>query len=156
MAKERNGIALKRYAYVSLYGVNDIEQLRSSIVENSRHSDKIGELYSLSDFLGKPWGAQIQVLSKGFSALPVANKERTAIIQAITFHGVAEQIICLDDLERKGEKIKVREILGLASFLKEQRKCKVVLILNDVSFDKSDQEDAQCGFPKTKRSLAMN
>ena len=34
-AKERKGIALERYSYVSLFGVGSIDQLKLSIVENT-------------------------------------------------------------------------------------------------------------------------
>lgn len=46
------------------------------------------------------------------------------------FLAVRSQIICIDDLERVGKGLEVKDILGLVSFLKEQRKCKVVLLLN--------------------------
>jgi hypothetical protein len=44
---------------------------------------------------------------------------------------VKNQLVCLDDLERAGEGLAQRDVLGLASALKEQRNCKVVLLLND-------------------------
>lgn len=39
-------------------------------------------------------------------------------------------IICFDDFERLSHKIKVKDLLGLISSLKEQKQCKVVLIFN--------------------------
>src|SRR5690606_25875015 len=44
---------------------------------------------------------------------------------------LSNTIICLDDMERKGDKLEAKEILGLISLLKEQKKCKVVLLIND-------------------------
>lgn len=41
------------------------------------------------------------------------------------------QIVCIDDLERIGEGLTTKNVLGLVSYLKEQRRCKVVLLLND-------------------------
>ena len=40
-------------------------------------------------------------------------------------------LICIDDLERKGSGLEIKDVLGLVSLLKEQKKCKVVLLLND-------------------------
>jgi hypothetical protein len=44
---------------------------------------------------------------------------------------VRDQIVCVDDLERAGSQLGAKEVLGLLSFLKEQRNCKVVLLLNE-------------------------
>jgi hypothetical protein len=56
---------------------------------------------------------------------------------------VREQLICFDDLERSGKELKARDVLGLASFLKEQRKCKVVLLLNDEALGGDEQGEFQ-------------
>ena len=52
---------------------------------------------------------------------------------------VKDQLICLDDLERSGDGLKQRDVLGLASSLKEQRNCKVVLLLNDEEMDAAEK-----------------
>jgi hypothetical protein len=54
---------------------------------------------------------------------------------------VRDQIICLDDLERAGKGLTTKDVLGLISFLKEQRRCKVVMLLNDEAFDDVDGAD---------------
>src|SRR5947209_4990449 len=46
-AKAEQGIALKRYAYVSLFGIGTIEQLKMSTVENTIEREKIGEHLTL-------------------------------------------------------------------------------------------------------------
>ena len=46
----------------------------------------------------------------------------------------------IDDLERKGEKLRIIDVLGLTSLLRERRKCKVVLILNDEELSEGDHE----------------
>jgi hypothetical protein len=43
-------------------------------------------------------------------------------------------------LERKGHQLAMKDVMGLISHLKEQKKCKSVLILNDDSFEKTDKE----------------
>lgn len=43
----------------------------------------------------------------------------------LSFMTVREQVICIDDLERRGKNLDVVDVLGLISFLCEQRKCKV-------------------------------
>lgn len=44
---------------------------------------------------------------------------------------IRNQIICIDDLERKGKNLYVGDVLGLINFLKEERNCKIALILNE-------------------------
>ena len=50
------------------------------------------------------------------------------------------QFVCIDDLERRGASLNVKDVLGLISFLKEQRQCKVVLLLNDQELGASEPE----------------
>ena len=54
---------------------------------------------------------------------------------------IKRQIICFDDLERRGAGLSMNDVLGLASHLKEERKCKVVLILNDEKLEGDADKD---------------
>ena len=54
---------------------------------------------------------------------------------------VREQIICFDDLERAGKGLEAKDVLGLITFLKEQRRCKVVLLLNQEALDEVAGQD---------------
>jgi hypothetical protein len=54
---------------------------------------------------------------------------------------VRDQLICLDDMERAGDGLKPRDVLGMVSFLKEQRNCRVALLLNDEAMDDPAQAD---------------
>src|SRR5262249_55169435 len=56
------------------------------------------------------------------------------------FLTVRNQIICIDDLERKGSKLEAGDVLGLISFLKEERACKVALLLNDEALESADRK----------------
>ena len=47
----------------------------------------------------------------------------------------------LDDLERAGADLTPRDVLGLVSFLKEQRNCRVVLLLNDEAMEHDKRQD---------------
>jgi hypothetical protein len=48
--------------------------------------------------------------------------------QPLLFSAIRNQIVCVDDLERRGA-LPVKDVLGLISYLREQRSCKVVLLL---------------------------
>jgi hypothetical protein len=45
----------------------------------------------------------------------------------LSFLSVREMIVCIDDLERHGKDLRLVDVLGLVSALKEQKRCKVVL-----------------------------
>jgi hypothetical protein len=48
-------------------------------------------------------------------------------------------IVCIDDLERRGKNLSPKDVMGLISHLK-QKKCKVVLILNDEKLEEFKSE----------------
>jgi hypothetical protein len=50
--------------------------------------------------------------------------------RSLYFSLVQNQIVCIDDLDRRSKTLDLRDVLGLISFLREQRGCKVALILN--------------------------
>lgn len=54
---------------------------------------------------------------------------------AFSYSMVKNCIVCLDDLERKGEAVDIGEVLGLISSLKDQRDCKIILIYNEDKLD---------------------
>src|ERR1019366_9505397 len=61
----------------------------------------------------------------------------------LSFMMIRDQIVCIDDLERRGQKLDVGDVLGLISFLREQRGCKVILILNDEELKLTDEQKAR-------------
>ncbi|MDI6790922.1 MAG: hypothetical protein QME44_09570 [Thermodesulfobacteriota bacterium] len=69
-----------------------------------------------------------------FRGLPYS-KNFWPTIQSLSFYSIRNSIICLDDFERKGKLLDAQDIMGLIAFLKEQKKCKVILILNDESLE---------------------
>jgi hypothetical protein len=138
-------LGLKNYAYISLFGLNSLDALRAGIFENTvpERLVKLGPsvesfqsaLDSAKVYLRKarPWVAP--VLDK-FGIGTAANP-----LSIATFLSVKNQIICFDDLERAGAGLELRDVLGLASMLKEKRGCKVVLLLNDQELPEPQKAD---------------
>jgi hypothetical protein len=56
------------------------------------------------------------------------------------FSLIRDQIVCIDDLERRGNGLDLKDVFGLVSFLREQRNCKVMLILNSDELGNSKVE----------------
>lgn len=135
-------------AYVSLFGLSSISEVKDAIFENTEKyaerppEDSIFDAEVNADlmsyFVEKSIGA-VRKLSPYALKLPDTSKFG-AFAKAAAFKSVGKQIICLDDLERKGDGLKPKDIFGLVSFLKEQRKCKVIVVLNDDALDKEKKE----------------
>jgi hypothetical protein len=64
-----------------------------------------------------------------FSLKPL--KGFSAAMESVAWLSVRKTLICVDDLERKGSNLSLKDTLGLVSYLKENRDCKFVLLLND-------------------------
>jgi len=134
-AQQRGQVALSRYAYVSLFGQNSLNDIRHAIFENTIPRERIGtkpDLTTLKTSLDtilagwRSWLKHVQYVPRvGDYAMSLAR---------LGFIGVREQIVCIDDLERAGTGLPPKDVLGLVSFLKEERECKVVLLLNDEAF----------------------
>ena len=128
----RKAIPLPRYSYVSLFGLTSLADVKAAIWENSVDSSLADAAPSIASVeaafatarsgwrKAMPWLTSVPQLG-GYAAL-----SRQAL-----FLTVRKQIVCIDDLERSGRDLGVKDVLGLLSFLKEQRACKVVLLLNE-------------------------
>ncbi|MFV2060577.1 MAG: P-loop NTPase fold protein [Gammaproteobacteria bacterium] len=131
------------YAYVSLFGITSLEELKSTLFEQIIDKSEIGHKLSIknlkknSDELTKSLGKTgVSFLQE----IPQIKNLSTAI-QTTSYINDKKLIICFDDFERKGENLNIKEIMGLVSILKEQRDCKIVLILSDSNLDKKSYEE---------------
>lgn len=132
-AKANKMIILDRYAYVSLFGVNSLDSLKQTIFECVINKDLIGTEPSLETFK-----ANITAVSSSFgrktldffSSIPLI-KNFASTIDSLSFLSLSKTLICIDDIERRSSKLEIKDVMGLISQLKEQKKCKIVLLLND-------------------------
>lgn len=142
-AQEKRLIKLDKYAYVSLFGINSLEAMKFSIFEQVVNKELIGKEASLERFksnvenLLKSLGRKSIHVFQGF---PVVKNFGSAI-DSISFLSLQGVLLCIDDFERKGDKLSAKDVIGLLSILKEQKKCKVVLILNDESFEGKSKDE---------------
>ena len=139
-AKEEKGIQLDKYSYVSLFGINSLEALKYAIFENTVQRDIIGASVSIETFkanasgLGKLLGKKVLGLINQTSLM----NGYSPALDAMSFLSVNKTIICIDDLERAGKNLNLRDVLGLVSLLKEQKECKIAILLNDGEKDLED------------------
>lgn len=141
-AKKQKIINFDRYSYVSLFGVNSLDALKYSIFENVIPKESIGVEPSLETFRNNTRAISEGMGRKalGFAKYVPVVKNVAPALESLTFLSLKEIIICIDDLERKGKGLSLKDVLGLVSLLKEQKKCKVILLLNDGTAETKDYE----------------
>ncbi len=129
-AKKENRIALEKYSYVSLFGINSLDSFKFSIFENVVSREIIGAEADLDSFKKNSTDLVTKV-GRGFLGTFKDSTNFSSVIESISFLSLKQTLICIDDLERSGQGLSIRDILGLISQLKEQKKCKIVILLND-------------------------
>ena len=139
IAKKKLG--LRVYSPVSLFGLTNLSDLKYSIFLNRQEGAGIANTSALGS-LAANWG---ETLDKGLRAVldTLTGKGASEMIQAAAFASIKEQIVCIDDIERKGKDLRTMDVLGLVSLLREHRRCKVVLILNDERLEEEKAELAK-------------
>lgn len=115
------------HSYVSLFGLDSIHDVKMEIVQNSESGivapspkARIGWLINTSRAL----------IAKAQKNAPPFVHEFIGANPNLLFAAVREQIICFDDLERRGQNLSIKEVLGLVTHLRDDKKCKVVVLLN--------------------------
>ncbi len=127
--KNHNKFKTNKYSYISLFGIDSLESFKYQIAINTHDTNKktdnllpIKKLFSsIKDKITFP---KIEV--KGFT-LAVTQ----TMINSIISNFIEDTVICIDDFERKSDKLGAREIMGLLNFLKEEKKCKIIIILHE-------------------------
>ena len=133
--------SIKKYAYVSLFGMNSSSDIMQSVFANTTDFSVIDGDRRLPNFLGGGNVADIsKKLKEGFGFVAEhATVPHIAglggVARALLSNLVTNTIVCIDDFERKGTNVSVNEIMGAIAQLRDARDCKVVLILNEDTLD---------------------
>lgn len=144
-------VALPKYAYVSLFGLENLADLKKAIFHNtvSTNSD---ERSADADSIAKQVGETIDATKKHIGKIGGFFGSKGAavagLIEDLTFAAIKKRLICIDDLERAGAGLEPKDILGLANFLKEERECKVVILLNEEQLAEEGGEQFRSQFEK--------
>jgi hypothetical protein len=128
-AKSGNIIKLEKYSYVSLFGISSLDHFKYAIFENVVERSIIGTDITIDTFTDNIQSSTKRLGQKGLDFFK--SKSTSHAIESFAFLTLNKTIICIDDLERVGKGLEIKDVLGLVSLLKEQKKCKIVLLLND-------------------------
>ncbi|MCE4226346.1 hypothetical protein HCU64_21600 [Methylobacterium sp. C25] len=149
LAQTAKKVTLHKYAYVSLFGRNSLNDVRSAIVEqtvDSRVPGKVPDLSSLETTLSSLTNLTRNAGIIG-RIIPQAKKYIESS-QRLLFVLTREQIVCLDDLERAGSGLGTKDIIGMVSQLREEKRCKVVILLNEEMLSEGNKSDFQAQLEK--------
>lgn len=139
--KKRKKFAHKKYAYVSLFGIESLESLGYEIAiksqgtsttekENEKNSKVKSFFTNMIQHIDIP-----KIESNGF-ALSIGQN----LVSSIISNMVSETIICIDDLERKSNKLDMKDLMGFISQLKTEKNCQVIVILHQDKINEQNTE----------------
>ncbi|WP_042577721.1 hypothetical protein [Variovorax paradoxus] len=162
-ARVSETLGLRSYGYVSLFGLSSLDQLKLSLFESTlmltpdaetksvwgRVQSAIGDRVRLG-YVAGPKALRQQLTSDAVTGarlsrryadgMPFAIASISKALSPLYFSAVHDQLVCIDDIERRGEGLKLNELLGLITFLKEERRCRVALLLNSDSLSDGDKK----------------
>lgn len=132
----KQSLQLAGYSYVSLFGLEAVEALRTQVAANivSLTAEEPSPLESCKQAV--LWIKTRLAKHRDLAELPYASLPVIGHIVEETL--LKDILVCFDDVERKGEGLSIGEFLGLVANLKEHRNCTVVIIYNDAAFEKNE------------------
>lgn len=116
----------KKTAYISLFGKESISDIERKIIfQISTTSKYISSAKDKIKDLKTTFGSKDDDINLGItgSILNIG----MSLFEKKDFEDV---IVCFDDFERISDNLKLKDVLGLISELKEQKNCHIVMILN--------------------------
>ncbi len=124
----------KDYIYISLFGVNSIEAIKTEIYS------KINKICNIIGKIKKVFQrADGNSIGLGPISLPITYWE-TDIEEAIS-KNIKDKVltVVIDDLERKSKKINMGDVLGIIETIAEIKNINVVLVANENKIESDDK-----------------
>lgn len=142
-------------AYISLFGQDSIESIKSEILLKVSRQTKISKVLKKVETTYSPALKEINKLTYGIGG--VLGSAALSILSDADFK---KKIICFDDFERISDKISHKDVMGLISSLKEDKKCKIVMILHQEKMYRNNKKlfsyDIAPAKVDDKRNIILN
>src|ERR1044072_3032613 len=135
-ASEVKSIAHKHYSYVSLFGLKNLEDVKTEVAASRINSESIK-----SSLTAREWAKDAKKILKDVEKLPILKEKAGGALGTVMFRFIKDTLICFDDFERRGNGLGIKDVLGLASQLKEQRGCKIIFIINEGVLLQEEKEE---------------
>ncbi|MEO1953151.1 MAG: P-loop NTPase fold protein, partial [Campylobacterales bacterium] len=129
------------FTYISLFGYNSLQSLKSDIVL------KLSKVETSKDIFNKIFqSVKTSLGSKDNNETINVNLSGALVSSALSLipeKSLKDSVICFDDFERLSDKISLKDVMGLISQFKEQKECKIIMILNEQELDKLSDIDGR-------------
>lgn len=130
------------YAYVSLFGLGSLAEMKRAVAVNARPLDSLekddAKTYLEDALQSKWWMPRMTPAAGVFKVMQGGGAAGSPIAEDLLQRELSGLVICVDDLERRGDGLRLGDVLGYCSHLKERRGCRVIVILNEEAFTPVD------------------
>lgn len=136
--KYHDQFKLRKYAYVSLFGIDSLESLKYEIAVKTHKVDQSEDRMQGAKSLFNKALDSVDLSSiegKGLS-LNIGKSLITSALSSL----VSNTIICIDDVERISDSLSLKDVMGLVNDLKLEKNCQVIIILHDAKASEQFQE----------------
>jgi len=128
----------KDVVYISLFGKNSLVDIETEILTKLSRFNQFKEQNKTI----LSWLKKATSFASNSSGFPV-NIASGAILSLFSSNDFENIVICFDDFERLSDKVSLKDVMGLISQFKEQKECKVIMILNEKELDKLSDIDGK-------------
>ena len=118
-----NVLSKRKYAYISLFGIESLSDLKTQIYSNIENHHLPIEV--------PKWLKSLPSIFKDTRVTQLGINAPVKLIDNLLFNQVKDAIICFDDFERMSNKLDIKDVMGLANQLKLEKNCQVILILDE-------------------------
>jgi hypothetical protein len=129
---------LRKYSYVSLFGIDSLESLKYEIAVKTHEVNQSEDRMQGAKSLFNKALDTVDLSSiegKGLS-LNIGKSLITSALSSL----VSNTVICIDDVERISDSLSLKDVMGLVNDLKLEKNCQVIIILHDAKASEQFQE----------------
>ncbi|ENW97809.1 P-loop NTPase fold protein [Acinetobacter sp. NIPH 298] len=120
---KKDNVFNRKYAYVSLFGLESLSDLKTHIYSSIESFHSTVEI--------PKWIKSLPSVFKDTRVTQLGISAPVKLIDNLMFSRVSDAIICFDDFERMSDKLNINDVMGLANYLKLEKNCQVILILDE-------------------------
>lgn len=120
---KKDNVFNRKYAYVSLFGLESLSDLKTNIYSNIENYHSTVEI--------PKWIKGLPSIFKDTKISQYGISAPAKVFDSLMFNQVKDAIICFDDFERMSNKLDIKDVMGLANQLKLEKNCQVILILDE-------------------------
>lgn len=128
----------KNVVYISLFGLNSLDDIKNEIIIQLSKYTKY-----LNKYRDKFKSIKGGNLKSNDMTLSIGGAVINASLSLFSTNDFKNIVICFDDFERLSDKVSLKDVMGLVSQFKEQKKCKIIMILNEKELNKLSDIDGK-------------